>query len=802
MRTPPKPRTNEYELPLTRPRPIRDATNTRPASMYAGTGILDGPVQSAIERTVAPKSSTGQLRAAENPTDHSPKVRSKWSQYFTSTASPQVSLAASNVRARSGSMQHSPKHTELVQSAAAARDAVVHKRGGEGEERQAYNSGYTYDAHTRLGLGPAANATKAKAAAQQPKPPSSIQTVAARNVTSAFDTRQRGTAHGAGSPLSPATDILRSRSATLPDMHAGGERACSTCGTQLRACEQRQFASQPGVVYCTQCYHSSYSRGHCAGCSKIVLTHGRPWVQCGESVWHKLCIKCRSCNRMLLTPLVDLEGLPTCEPCFMKVNPGGSSPRPMPTDSASSAKPRAMTHTQQPRDMSHTQQPRAMSHTQQPRAMSHTQQPQYQPKSQPQYQPKSQPQSQPKSQPQPYPRTKDDCAADEVAASIPTPALTDYDRAPSSDLCVSPGQFGYIDSDPARIMSPVEVAAKEGLPLPRHIVDPDIGAISLSESQPRSVPGPSTPSPHPPPIGPRRALPQPRSVSGSSKLNPLVTPLDTSAAPLSPSLKHPNSPTARTASPRSVSFRIDEPPLSQSRLDREYTVAEQDEEEHDVEPPTPVAPIATPSLADYVRSKASTSKPTTKLPSVADTIKKFSGAGMRAVNSSHASSSAQMPELQDLIRTHHREPPTEPTIPPLDKHSRLLKSRPRNANRRRPSQTPSAIQGDVPREQHSDGDSAVDADQFVPNQCARCTDAIADTWFRLSDGRQVHVECFTCQGCAQLIDDGVYVVESSIEYHPQCVPPAPPIVSVSPVSSRTSTPLKPRGPRDPRRDES
>ncbi|KAJ1926722.1 LIM and senescent cell antigen-like-containing domain protein 1, partial [Linderina macrospora] len=69
----------------------------------------------------------------------------------------------------------------------------------------------------------------------------------------------------------------------------------------------------------------------------------------------------------------------------------------------------------------------------------------------------------------------------------------------------------------------------------------------------------------------------------------------------------------------------------------------------------------------------------------------------------------------------------------------------------------------------------------------------------------VHVECFTCRGCNQLIEDGVYVLEDGIEYHPPCVPPTPPVVSVSPVpSSRSGSsalPGKPRGPRAPKQEE-
>ncbi|KAJ2619133.1 hypothetical protein GGF44_005658, partial [Coemansia sp. RSA 1694] len=295
-----------------------------------------------------------------------------------------------------------------------------------------------------------------------------------------------------------------------------------------------------------------------------------------------------------------------------------------------------------------------------------------------------------------------------------------------------------------RIMSPVEVAAHQGLPPPRAIVDPDS------------------------PAAPAEPVPAPRP---------------------SPSLRP--STASRTASPRSVSFRIDE----------EAAVAALDEGEE-----------APRSLADYVLSKASTNaapSPRAKaggaavVASVADTIKKLAAAAA-AANQKGATTqksaivpAAQNVELHDLIRTHQREAPTDPTVPALDKHSRILKSRPRNANNRRSPQASESSQqpSDTPPPPPND---------TQPNTCARCARGIEDTWFRLSDGRQVHVECFSCQGCGALIDDGVYVLDAGVEFHPQCVPPAPPpvVVSVSPApSEHSSSQGRVRGPRAPRRDE-
>ncbi|KAI9504936.1 hypothetical protein GGI25_001735 [Coemansia spiralis] len=1006
------------DLPVSRPRPIRDATGTRPASMYALSGVLDSPLQAAIERTVAPKTSRQQLlhsSPGHSPNSvgdppRSPRLKSKWSQYFTSTASPQVSIAAANSsgigRGRSESMSSAyasptarglgyakpspstkkleygaPSSSAAIAVAAAGTEAAsfAHTQLADQHERR-ISSGYKARANTTSTYASPINSSStpngaknhllsssastplsrpftsdgnsynrsrdyssaAEVAADSNRryaspsayisktpavqPPSSSLSES-RNLSSAFENRktsvsQRDSAFSArmGSPLMSANDILRSRSATLPELHTapGQVRPCTACSKELRPEDQRQFASKPGILYCADCYHSSYSRGHCAGCNKIVLTHGRPWLQYGDKVWHKLCIKCRTCNKLLITPLVDLDGMPTCEPCFMKSNPS-SKPHFMPKESSAPAHPLSSSADLQPLPQRSTQlglgKP-ATSHTQLRSRIDSSPSPAINGSaailnSHVRHRQVSSTSDMSSFSPYGYGQAENGKpmlrasylpqSTTAAATSIPTPALTEYDRAPS-DLgnLADAGDNGvsaiasnfngmFITADPLdsmRIMSPVEVAEKEGLPLPRHIVDPDIGAISRSETQP----SPSeirhnhtqlspVPAPRPTSGGSRKAsgaLPKIDTIK--SMLSQSVTPINIDAhgglrPPLSPSLKNPNSPTARTSSPRSVSFRIDEPPLSQSRIadtdnyqeESDYEAENDDpryqnnmnedyatQKQHDtaiadernvvLEPAPPAK-----SLADYVLSKANTAKPKSRLPSVAETIKKFStsaflkdpgakdgsvGKGSSAGKQYDTLDKSQLPELKDLLRTHQREPPKEPTIPALDKHSKILKSRPRNQNRRRPSQTPAAIQEGIAEanadhtasirangsyqhthlaqdEQNRYDNNGGEADpyQFVPNQCARCANGIEDTWFRLSDGRQVHVECFTCQGCDNLIDDGVYVLENGIEFHPQCVPPAPPIVAVSPVpsshsaSSRTQSALKPRGPRAPRREE-
>ncbi|KAJ1849421.1 hypothetical protein LPJ73_003731 [Coemansia sp. RSA 2703] len=762
------------------------------------------------------------------------QLKSKWSQYFTSTAgngasggvSPQVSLAANaNIRARSESLSSGgarENNNNNSSGSGASNSALYGTRILSKQEDPISSTSFqprpfaavqrplTSDGQTRgynpqstelppvrrLGVGAQNGLSKT----HELSSPRSISSVShePRNVISSIDTR-KPSSYLSKSPL--LSSNIRSRSATLPDLHVAESRPCTTCGIMLRSEEQRQFASKQGIVYCTDCYHSSYSRGHCAGCNKIVLTHGRPWVQYGDKVWHKLCIKCRSCSKLLIRPLVDLEGLPTCEPCFMRTNPR-DAPRPMPQD-------------QPPQD--HTPQsipPRSRIDPTIPSAIGGST--------------------------RPVPSvdlSSIDHSTKQAAASIPTPVISEYDNAASDynspELESMSGKFNAMTMDAMRIMSPVEVAEKEGLPLPRGIVDPDIGAISRSESQPSPTDIRRTPI--------SNTHSRTASASSTAKvdaiksmLNQSVTPIDTSVLglyrpPLSPSLKNPNSPTTRAGSSRSVSFQIDQPPVRGSESEED----DYDYDNQEVPVPAPRPEVHTlsqqykqaeslaaaaaeneiveepsKSLADYVLSKASTTKSKSRLPSVADAIKKFSGGG--SINKAPGGQAApkqtvdrsQLPEIQDLIRTHQRKPPTDPTIPALDKHSRILKSRPRNNNRRRPSQSPGAIQQDISSLAQEDQPSPQQQQTLAPNQCARCVNPIEDTWFRLSDGRQVHVECFTCQGCNKLIDDGVYVLENNVEFHPACVPPSPPVVSVSPVPSSSSASNRgPRGPREIRREE-
>ncbi|KAJ1813340.1 hypothetical protein LPJ56_005197, partial [Coemansia sp. RSA 2599] len=445
--------------------------------------------------------------------------------------------------------------------------------------------------------------------------PRSISSVSnePRNVMSSFDTRKPSGVF-AGSPL--LSSNIRSRSATLPDLHVGESRPCTTCGIMLRSEEQRQFASKQGIVYCTDCYHSSYSRGHCAGCKKIVLTHGRPWVQYGDKVWHKLCIKCRTCSKLLMTPLVDLEGMPTCEPCFMRTNPK-DAPRPMPSNPP-------------PVDVP----PRSRIDPPIPSAIGGSTRPVHS-----------------------VDISVLEQGAKHAAASIPTPVISEYENPNSSynspDIESMSGKFSAMNMDAMRIMSPVEVAEKEGLPLPRGIVDPDIGAISRSENQltASDIRRSSAGQGHSRTASASSAKADAIKSMLTQSVTPVESPLGAGQRPpLSPSLKNPYSPSARASPSRSVSFRFDQttvhdavmddseeydeeqddgayggaqdsvrdrapvpaprpdPPQQQQQQREPEPEPEQEEEEEVVEEPTK-------SLADYVLSKASTARSKVRLPS-------------------------------------------------------------------------------------------------------------------------------------------------------------------------------------------
>ncbi|ORX69026.1 hypothetical protein DL89DRAFT_258115 [Linderina pennispora] len=801
-------------IPVPRARGLRDSPAARPASMYATNNTQHSPVQvvAAAQRSAAlngnkpynispvlnassryshyksPSLSSPSMPAAA-PMSASPssspskQMKPRWSQYFTSTASPQAagpSPVVPGARMRSETMpapythedahkdltgmerrheatgsvyrpspppqQQQPKTKQQTIAAAAGVEAagMAHSQLVDQNTRR-LSSGFRTDdgsSHAAANRAPATVEREYRMptatslyespglSCKTPILPSPITSMPSpRQTSSAFDTRRPvmssrdNQESRADSGVDTSAHTLRSRSATLPDHHIDMSETRTVYDVREGTAGRRATAV---------CFKTC--RGFCAGCQKIVLTGGRPWVQYGDKVWHKLCIRCRSCNKMLMTPLVDLEGLPICEPCFTKQEPN-STPRFMPKDQAPPAKPASSLADIRPRTQPAnapqigmagqkiTIPPRPRIEPPIPSAMgggigatspvptsptSSTREPIYRGYT-------SSPTVRSPLSPTPakVPSTE----------SILTPVLTQYDRAPShqslgngiTDVSMVTGKFNEMDAGHdvlERILSPDEIAEKEGLPLPRSIVDPDISAISRSESEATAVS--PTPGPRPTSSGSRTSSPQQHRSSPtppSSKIDAIKTKLNSAmypqepAVPSSPrsSLKSPNAPTSRSAS-RSVSFMVDRPALQPSQLSRQGYEEECDEEEEESEERTTsedddgdneVSDEQSDgaangesggsngtlhdeaenekSLADYVLSKASgTRKAKSTLPSVADTIKKFSASAFLSESGDGTGTAgrrskpkrqptvdkSQLPELRDMIRTHHREPPT------------------------------------------------------------------------------------------------------------------------------------------------
>ncbi|RKP34226.1 hypothetical protein BJ085DRAFT_31806 [Dimargaris cristalligena] len=111
-------------------------------------------------------------------------------------------------------------------------------------------------------------------------------------------------------------------------------RQCIECHKSLLDTERQTSPLRPGAIYCDDCYSHSFSKGFCQTCKRLILTHGRPWVQYKDRAWHKMCLGCVVCGKLLLAPVVDMAGNPCCEGCFTVPKNPRAQPRPLNTNTA------------------------------------------------------------------------------------------------------------------------------------------------------------------------------------------------------------------------------------------------------------------------------------------------------------------------------------------------------------------------------------------------------------------------------------------------------------------------------------
>ncbi|KAJ1674671.1 hypothetical protein EV182_002805, partial [Spiromyces aspiralis] len=821
-------------------------------------------------------------------------------------------------------------------------------------------------------------------------------------------------------------DFIRNRARTLPNLDdIIPKKPCVDCSKELRFEEQRQFASKPGLVYCSDCYNKCYSKGLCAACKKIVLTHGRPWVQRGDKVWHKLCLRCHICDTLILDPQVEITGTnPTCEDC-RKVGGGGGGggsssnnnsrsskiPQSFSSQSSSLLSPSSVQNSQaglNDRGRPPLLLSKITNETTRPDSLSSIK--------------RDLNEFLPSTTARPLTSAVTTTTTTAAAAAIitttsttnpstvvtshhyrpqsfverprasrfiPTSSLLAKDHGlPTIDIASSPSIASTRGDMSIRLKpsSTTTTALTATTPSPSgpHIDSADPSSSCTEQPREYSKPGlaswdsrrnniiPTPPNndgtdlPKASPTYSRPPVSQastavatttaaitaitttsaatikpitPETTSTTRNATPVLdtilrynsnSALDTStstrastatAGPLMPTVSSTSTTTKVTLAALASSDKDSSGPLplppsldpdsiesveksermvgpnhnavaggagsgggdtnasdghalllptspakssrTESRRQirsRASTVLDKDEYAERVRIPPPIDQVLPPSsssssrsvagnpspiprsLADYVlpadripapgpldcRSLVVENKDRNKLQDRVyrqlSSIFEVNGSSSSiARNSSSAVVAAMqkdgrnMPELQDMIRTHVQPAPDKPTVPRLDTHSEMLRSRPRPVNRRPPTNAQAAIPGANNNSSNSSGGGKnnnsngsggatshkplpsrprsrpagpspmppprskprTPASPALPNQCSKCQKPVGETWFRLSDGRQIHPECFKCHACQTAIEDGVYVLEDDREYHPHCVPPSPPIVSVS-----------------------
>ncbi|KAJ1928237.1 hypothetical protein IWQ60_002217 [Tieghemiomyces parasiticus] len=459
---------------------------------------------------------------------------------------------------------------------------------------------------------------------------------------------------------------------------------CVDCHKSLRPTERQTSPLRPGAVYCDECYSQSFSKGFCQSCKRLILTHGRPWVQYKDKVWHKMCLSCVGCRKLLLSPLVDLEGNPCCEACFTAS--AGNRPQSRPL-STSTATPVAMSNQFPDPSVVPPYQKRLSSSPRSPLAIVM------------------------QNHPLPVPEGKSTKRSLRRSSVDTTSLCLPSKLPPSHRLSIAESLQAQRDGQPPTILDSADSSTTD-------LATPPASATSrrsdsgCSEHRTSAASTPSAESTLTPPT-PLSSTP---SLMANPDIDGLANSLARSKLSADPSRSAVVKSAAEPIAPSTTVPTTKTVPVAIQSTSTDPTSKSGDSPH----------PVVSRSL-----SRASTATPVSSVDHIHDKCGRASGQP-RPVSIARRPDDSLHSSFADA------ETPTAPT-PFLDQSS-------------------------------------------IPQRCARCQIMIEDTWFRLSDGRQLHPACFTCAGCNQLVEDGMYVIDAGKEYHQRCVPVHPPVVSAEVVT--------------------
>ncbi|KAJ1959777.1 hypothetical protein IWQ62_004483 [Dispira parvispora] len=567
-------------------------------------------------------------------------------------------------------------------------------------------------------------------------PPSSPQSPTNRLQSASPRSRSTATSVTSESPL-PSTEVSVSKPAVSTEPQDSfqlngisrvqpkgsaleGRRECVECHKPLKDNERQTSPLKPGANYCDDCYSHGFSKGFCHACKRLILTHGRPWVQYNDRSWHKMCLNCVVCGKFLLEPVVDLAGNPCCEGCFTVSSSNRPAPRPL------SDKPAGNTNTTSASTFAD-------------------------PSVVPPYQKRLS--CSPRSplatviQAHPFPKSAEaDNDSSLRRSSVDKSSLCLPSKLPPSHrLSINETSLNRPESlhrtASQQTLDETEPTVDEAAHSTREkAMRPDSGFSDVRDSVSSTPSAEATLTP-PTPLGNEMSMTSDGPINGlaesfSSQLRLGGQDVES----------HPTTPVDNT----NTSRMLPKSPLVMEPKEYSRNQSAKLTQDRELHVPTPTTTKASNNLSVH-------------------------GNG---------------PVLNRSQMTYSRASTTTPVSAAVHPHGEETKweasSRPPTVakfDRKTPVDSPKAQAPFTGRNHsHSDPRSALSMvtpalTDAVPQRCAKCRTLIQDTWFRLTDGRQLHPECFTCCGCHQLIDDGMYVVDRGLEYHQKCVPMKPPVVS-------------------------